>query len=521
MSKNPAWLDNAVFYEIYPQSFKDTNSDGIGDFQGIIEKLPYVKSTGCNAIWLNPCFESPFYDAGYDISDYMKTAPRYGTNDDLRRLFEEAHKLDMHVILDLVPGHTSFEHKWFKESMKAEENEFSHRYIWTDSIWEDPAGIENISGSIRGISDRNGSCAANFYTVQPALNYGFANPVKSWMQSVDDEAPKATRKAMMDVMRFWLSMGCDGFRIDMAGSLVKGDTDGSATVALWREFRDFLDRDFPEAVMISEWGQPDRSLMGGFHMDFLLHFGPSHYNDLFRVDEPFFSRRGKGDISEFVRTYEKNYALTDGRGLICIPSGNHDMARITQRLDDDEVKIAFAFLLTMPGAPFIYYGDEIGMRNLDGIKSVEGGFERTAARSPMQWDSSANAGFSNASPEKLYICIDPDENRPTAQKAMADSDSLYAEIQKLIRLRHEHEALNNNGKVEFLYAEKETYPLVYRRFTDNENIVAAINPSDSAVSVQLSVKGKAELIYAGGGSCTLTEGLLEMAPASAALFRIS
>lgn len=123
------WLDNAVFYEIYPQSFNDTNADGIGDFQGIIEKLDYIKELGCNAIWINPCFLSPFGDAGYDVADYCRVAPRYGTNEDLKRVFEEAHKRDMHVLLDLVPGHTSVEHPWFKESMKADRNEFTDRYV--------------------------------------------------------------------------------------------------------------------------------------------------------------------------------------------------------------------------------------------------------------------------------------------------------------------------------------------------------------------------------------------------------
>ena len=125
------WLKDAVFYEIYPQSFQDTNADGIGDFQGIIDRLDYIKELGCNAIWMNPCFESPFGDAGYDVSDYYTAAPRYGTNGDLKRLFDEVHKRGMHILLDLVPGHTSVEHPWFKESLKAQKNPYTDRYIWT------------------------------------------------------------------------------------------------------------------------------------------------------------------------------------------------------------------------------------------------------------------------------------------------------------------------------------------------------------------------------------------------------
>ena len=127
------WLKRAVFYEIYPQSFMDADGDGIGDFNGITEKLDYIRELGCNAIWMNPCFDSPFRDAGYDVRDYKKVAARYGTTEDLKRLFEEAHARDMHIFLDLVPGHTSEEHRWFVESGRKEHNEYSDRYIWTDN----------------------------------------------------------------------------------------------------------------------------------------------------------------------------------------------------------------------------------------------------------------------------------------------------------------------------------------------------------------------------------------------------
>ena len=368
-TRQPKWLDNAVFYEIYPQSFQDTNADGIGDIEGIIRHLDDISELGCNAIWLNPCFQSPFGDAGYDVEDYCQVAPRYGTNEDLARLFEEAHKKGLHVILDLVPGHTAVTHRWFRESMKAEKNEYTDRYVWTDCVWESPDGM----GCIRGISDRDGSCVVNFFSHQPALNYGFYKPDKPWQQSFDDPGPQATLEAMKDVMRFWLKMGCDGFRVDMAGSLVKNDEEGKGTIRLWQNVRKFLNEEFPDAAMVSEWGEPDKSLQGGFHMDFLLHFGPSHYMDLFRCEEPFFSSSGKGNIAEFVHTYQKNYEKSECKGLICIPSGNHDMARLARRLQGDELKIAFAFLLSMPGAPFIYYGDEIGMRYVEGLTSVEGG----------------------------------------------------------------------------------------------------------------------------------------------------
>ena len=241
------WLDDAVFYEIYQQSFMDSNADGIGDIRGIISRLDYIKSLGCNAIWINPLFESPFGDAGYDVSDYYMVAPRYGTNEDLRELFETAHAKGLHILLDLVPGHTSTEHRWFKESMKAQENEYTDRYVWTDSVWEEPSGMS----SIKGISDRDGVCAVNFFSHQPALNYGFYRCTRPWHQPMDAPGPRATLNELMNIMRFWLGLGCDGFRVDMAGSLVKHDEDSKGTIKLWQEVRAFLDREFPDAVMVS------------------------------------------------------------------------------------------------------------------------------------------------------------------------------------------------------------------------------------------------------------------------------
>ena len=472
VNKRPEWLEEAVFYEIYPQSFKDTDGDGIGNIKGITEKLSYIKDLGCTAIWLNPCFDSPFGDAGYDVSDYYKVAPRYGTNEDLEELFREAHALGLHVLLDLVPGHTSWEHPWFKESMKAEKNEYSDRYIWTDNIWESPEGY----GSLRGISDRDGSCLVNFFTHQPALNYGFYKPDRHWQQPMDSEAAMATRNEMKNVMKFWLSKGCDGFRVDMAGSLVKNDEEGKGTIALWQDVRKFLEKDFPEAVLVAEWGEPDKSIQAGFHMDFLLHFGPSHYNDLFRCEKPFFG--GKGDASEFVAKYLDSYQKADGQGYICIPSGNHDMDRLAKYLQGDQMRMAFAFLLSMPGAPYIYYGDEIGMRYVEGLTSVEGGYNRTGARSPMQWDGGKNAGFSEGPKEKLYVPLDPDENRPTVEKQSAEENSLLNEVKKLIEIRKSHKALMNSGEIKFICNGTEGEPMVYIRWAEGENVLVVLNPTD-------------------------------------------
>lgn len=491
------WLEDALFYEIYPQSFNDTNADGIGDINGIIEKLDYIQNLGCNAIWINPCFDSPFVDAGYDVRDYYKVAPRYGTNEDLKHLFEEAHKRNMHVLLDLVPGHTSSECKWFMESCKPERNEYSDRYVWTNQIWDAPNNIGSIAGWLRGGYDRDGSVALNFFTAQPALNYGFYNKDEGqdWQQGVHDEGPSATRAALQDVIEFWLSLGCDGFRVDMAGSLVKNDPDSKGTIALWNEIFASVKKDYPEAAFVSEWGEPDKSLLAGFDMDFLLHFGPSHYPDLFRTETPYFSTKGEGNLKEFFSLYLQNRKKTEGKGMICIPSGNHDMDRMAHTLNQEEMKLAFAFLLTMPGAPFIYYGDEIGMRKVCGLPSKEGGYNRTGSRTPMQWNTSANDGFSSASKDLLYLPIDEEKKASiNVETEAADPESLYNEVKMLINIRKEFDALGNTGEFELLY--DEGYPLIYRRYNQYESFIVAINPSDKALSCSLPT---GEVIYSYAG----------------------
>ena len=245
----PQWLKNASFYEIYPQSFYDSNGDGIGDINGITQKLDYVKSCGFNALWLNPCYLSPFLDAGYDVQDYTKVAPRYGTNEDLYKLFDEAHKRGMHVILDLVPGHTSDKHPWFVESARAEKNKYSDYYVWTNEVWQKPAPYSWVAG----MSERDGCYLLNFFNAQPALNFGF-NRIDhpDWQIPYTDDRVKPVFEEILSVMRFWLDRGCDGFRVDMAASLVKNDDGHEATASLWRKARKMLDEQYPQAVMFSE-----------------------------------------------------------------------------------------------------------------------------------------------------------------------------------------------------------------------------------------------------------------------------
>ena len=481
------WLKDAVFYEIYPQSFKDTNADGIGDLSGIIEKLDYVKSIGCNALWINPCFDSPFHDAGYDVRDYKRVADRYGTNEDLCRLFEEAHKRGIRVLLDLVPGHTSEEHPWFRTSQSAKQpNEYSNRYIWTDRWF---AGCQDLP-YIAGEAERSGTYIINFFKCQPALNYGFLKPREPWQLPMDHPDCVATREAMKDVMRFWLDKGCDGFRVDMAMSLVKYDDEvKSGTCAIWREVRQMLNEHYPDAALVAEWARPDLSLPAGFDCDFILNDPHTHYSALLRdynepVDNTYFRKDAPArDINRFLDIYLDWYEQTRGVGYISLPTCNHDTVRPSWRLDDTELRLAYAFLFTMPGVPFLYYGDELGLRYQD-LPSKEGGYFRTGSRTPMQWDSGRNLGFSEADADRLYLPVDPSGDAPNVQAQEDDPESLLNFVRALLRLRHGEEQLQADAPLAFLCTDPDK-PLLYKR----GELLLALNPSGGTLTVPAPVQG--------------------------------
>ena len=488
----PKWLNNAIFYQIYPPSFYDSNGDGIGDIPGIIQKLDYIEWLGVNALWINPCFVSPFQDAGYDIADYYRVAPRYGTNDDLKRLFEKAHRLNLKVVLDLVPGHTSIEHPWFKASCQHEKNEFSDRYIWTNSTWD---RVDDPMKFIIGYAERNGAYATNYYYCQPALNYGYAKPDPRypWQQPIAAPGPQAMRKELRKIMAFWLDMGCDGFRVDMAASLIKNDAEKKDIKKLWQEVRQWMERNYPETVLIAEWGDPAQAISAGFHVDFMFHFNTPGYPSLFFNEKGilpynncFFDKRGKGTVIEFLNEYLKHYQNCDG-GYISIPSSNHDFQRPRVVRTMKELKLIFSFLLTWPGVPFIYYGDEIGMRYIEALPSKEGGYARTGSRTPMQWDKSQNAGFSTASPDKLYLPIDPDPNRPHVEAHKMNSSSLLNHVRQLILLRKNSTALQANGNLKILYAEPTQYPFVYLRENGDDKYIVAINPAKREVAASFNM----------------------------------
>src|ERR1700736_746702 len=525
----PKWLQTAVFYQVYPQSYFDSNGDGIGDLPGITATLDYIQSVGCNAIWINPIYESPFGDAGYDVADFYKVAPRYGTNDDLKNLCAEAHKRGMHVCLDLVAGHTSIAHPRFQQSALDHPNAYSNWFIWT------PAG-ENVPGSqpFPGEHNRSDRYLPNFFPFQPALNYGFArpDPKESWQCPITDPACIAVREELKRIIKFWLDLGADGFRVDMASSLVRNDPDHEAISSLWRYYRSWLDKEYPEAVLVSEWSDPAVAIPAGFHVDFMIQSGQPAYGILLgplswpdgysRDPHAFFERAGGGHIKAFVEDYLKHYTPTKSRGYISMPTANHDIPRPTCGRDEQEVRTIFAMLLTMPGVPFIYYGDEIGMNYLYPAPDKEGGtigtLQRCGSRTPMQWSKEKNAGFSTAPAEKLYLPIDPSASRPDVATEEKDSASMLNFTRTLLKLRRDHPALSNVGDFQPICAEKDTYPFIYLRTADTEQIIVSINPAARSCSVTLNGLDNATPLLVQGAA--LQSGRLQMNPVSFGIFAV-
>jgi maltose alpha-D-glucosyltransferase/alpha-amylase len=444
------------------------------------------------------------------VRDYKKVAPRYGTNDDLVRLFAEAHKRGIRVLLDLVPGHTSEEHPWFIESQKARPNTYRNRFIWTDHCFKRAAGL----GFIGGESERAATYIVNFFKCQPALNYGFLKPAESWQLPTDHPGSIATREAVKDVMRFWLDRGADGFRADMAASLVKNDDAGkTGTSAIWKNIRAMLDHDYPEAALISEWSYPRQAINAGFHMDFLLDFTENEggYRSLFRnytldiennvskEDDSYFKKDSKRDVTCFLDEYLSHYKAVQDKGFISLVTGNHDTVRMSYTLTPKEMALAYAFIFTMPGVPFLYYGDEIGMRYLN-LPTKEGGYFRTGSRTPMQWKAGKNLGFSSGAAETLYLPVDGSSDAPTVEAQEKDGASFLNTVKALIKLRHDHGDLRAKPNLEVLYAEKGKRLFVYRR----GSLVIAVNPG--AEKAQAPVRADGKEIYAIGRGSLGKEG---------------
>lgn len=512
----PKWLDTAVIYHIYPSSFMDSNGDGYGDLEGIRSKLSYIKETGFNTIWISPVFCSEFEDGGYDITDFYKIDPRFGSNSDLVRLVQDAHSMGLKLCLDLVAGHTSDKHPWFKESAYGDPNgHYSDYYIWTKGKEITPPKPDR-GGWVDNDYPRDAYYLMNYYDIQPALNYGFyqPSPERPWEQSYDAPGPKAVRQEIKNIISFWFDKGVDGFRCDLAWSLVKGDDEEFNGVRkLWNEIFTWQAQTYPETIFLSEWSSPIESISCGFDIDIIRHngCGKTMYRDLvhntvrnankktgiYKAKDCWFDKSGKGKFSSFVIPFTEMYNVTKGHGYPCMPTSSHDTWRLNrnQRSTPEELKVALSFFLTMPWVPIIYYGEEIGMRSMDGIPPIEGSRDRSAQRTPMQWAEGETAGFSTCAPSQLYLPIDPEPNRPNVEQQINDPESILNYVKSLLALRASIPAFANYADWRMISDVECAYPVIFERSAAGESYFVIINPRGEKASYTIDCSSSLELIW--------------------------
>ena len=561
-TRGPEWLRDGVIYQVYPSSYKDSDGNGIGDIRGVISELDYIESLGARAIWFNPLFVSGWIDGGYDVIDFYRVDPRFGTNNDMVELIEKAHAKGIKVMLDLVAGHTSDKHPWFIQSSQDTNLQYSDYYIWSDrlpdakaerdleTMLKDPNYMQNTIGKwMKSEYPRNKFYMKNFYACQPSLNYGYANPDPSrpWEQGVDAPGPRAVRQELKDIIAFWYGKGVDGFRVDMANSLVKNDKDKKEIMNLWREIREWSDKNYPGHVLMAEWGSPKYCLAAGYNIDmdlnstkahnrrmyfdrkhqadggsyFSLNGGQPSVKDLYGNAWPKNKIDSKTTAAEMLKEYYDYFTdcleSTETMGYFATITGNHDHLRINMgaRNTPDQLKVMLTWVLTMP-MPILYYGDEIGMRSLVDLPNVEGanhnGKERSGARTPMQWTSGETAGFSTCSPDKLYlpVCTEwsPATSYPqyldwkknfeagkvkpiakgeiTVESQDKDPESILNWTRELIALRKSSEALWADSKFIPVFNESQPYPMVYLRSNGKETFLIALNPTGTRKSLTLN-----------------------------------
>lgn len=561
-TRGPEWLRDGVIYQVYPSSYKDSDGNGIGDIRGVISELDYIESLGVRSIWFNPLFVSGWIDGGYDVIDFYRVDPRFGTNNDMVELIEKAHAKGIKVMLDLVAGHTSDKHPWFIQSSQDTNLQYSDYYIWSnrlpdakaekdlETMLKDPNYMQNTIGKwMKSEYPRNKFYMKNFYACQPSLNYGYANPDPSrpWEQGVDAPGPKAVRQELKDIIAFWYGKGVDGFRVDMANSLVKNDKDKKEIMNLWREIREWSDKNYPDHVLMAEWGSPKYCLAAGYNIDmdlngtkahnrrmyfdrkhqadggsyFSLNGGQPSVKDLYGNAWPEDKIDSKTTAAEMLKEYYDYFTdcleSTETMGYFATITGNHDHLRINMgaRNTPDQLKVMLTWVLTMP-MPILYYGDEIGMRSLVDLPNVEGanhnGKERSGARTPMQWTSGETAGFSTCSPDKLYlpVCTEwsPATSYPqyldwkknfeagkvkpiakgeiTVESQDKDPESILNWTRELIALRKSSEALWADSKFIPVFNESQPYPMVYLRSNGKETFLIALNPTGTRKSLTLN-----------------------------------
>lgn len=507
--KGPEWLKDAVIYHIYPSSFQDSDGNGIGDLKGIHSRLDYIRSIGVNTIWLSPIFSSEFKDGGYDITDFYRIDPRFGQNETLTALIQTAHSKGIRVCLDLVAGHTSDKHPWFLQSKQTDTNlQHSDYYIWTTDKKQKPQKYVDAPDAAR-----NGYYMKNFFDCQPALNYEFAqpNPNHPWEQSVNAPGPQAVRRELKNIIAFWMDKGVDGFRVDMAQSLIKrDDRNHTATMQLWDEILSWFNKKYPEGIMMSEWSMPHEAIKAGFNIDLIIHNGVKIYRNLVcntddkgKPNNCYFDKSGNGQIKEFVTNYGKEYQATRNLGYATMPTCSHDIWRLNrlQRNTPKELKVALTLFLTMPWPPIIYYGEEIGMRNLEEAPYKEGSKSarnRSSCRTPMQWETGLNAGFSSAPSDQIYLPIDPADNYPNVASQENDRTSILNYVRTLLEVRKNIPAIGTRGDWKAISDIEQPYPFAYMRWIGDEQYFIALNPSGQKAETAVNLPDNSKIEWLAG-----------------------
>jgi maltose alpha-D-glucosyltransferase/alpha-amylase len=492
---DPLWYKDAVFYELYVRAFADGNGDGHGDFVGLLERLDYLQELGVDCIWLLPMYPSPLVDDGYDIADYYGIHPDYGTLDDFKRLLEAAHARGLRVITDLVLNHTSDQHPWFQESRRSLDNPKRDWYVWskTDQRYRDARiiflDVEESNWTLDPIT--NEYYWHRFYKEQPDLNYD--NP--------------AVQAEMLKVMDYWLSMGVDGFRADAVPYLFERDGTNCEnlpeTHAYLKRVRAHLDARFTNRILLAEanqWPQDVVEYFGDgsdeFHMGFHFPVMPRLYMavakadrtpvvDILRRTPPIpeacqwctFLRNHDELTLEMVTEEERqwmwNFYAPEPRMRLNLGIRR----RLAPLLDNDRRKIELmnSMLFTLPGAPIIYYGDEIGMGDNIWLP------DRNGVRTPMQWTDGPNAGFSSASADKLYAPVICDETygyeKVNVENQRADRQSLFQTVRHMIATRKQTRAFSR-GELAFLEPNDPAI-LAFLRTWENERILVVHNLADA------------------------------------------
>ncbi|MBV9572022.1 MAG: maltose alpha-D-glucosyltransferase [Alphaproteobacteria bacterium] len=505
LKPDPLWYKDAVIYQVHIKSFADSNGDGVGDFPGLIDKLDYIAELGVTAIWLLPFYPSPRRDDGYDIAEYRDVHPEYGTLADVRHFIDEAHARGIRVITELVINHTSDQHPWFQRARRAKpDSNYRNYYVWSDDDKKYPGTriifLDTEKSNWTWDEEAKAYYWHRFYSHQPDLN--FDNP--------------QVFRAVMSVMRFWLDMGVDGLRLDAVPYLVERDCTNNEnlpeTHAVLKRMRKFIDEHYADRMLLAEANQWPEDIQAYFgagegdecHMVFNFPLMPRMYMALAQEDRfpitdiirqtpdpppkcqwAIFLRNHDELTLEMVTDKERDYLwdvyAADRRARLNLGIRRR-LAPLLER-DRRRVELMNSLLLTMPGTPIIYYGDEIGMGD-----NIHLG-DRDGVRTPMQWSSDRNGGFSRADPAVLVLppIMDPlyGYQAINVEAQWRDPHSLLNWLRRMLVVRGKHKAFGR-GAIRFL-APQNRKVLAYLREHDGDAILCVVNVSRAAQAVELDL----------------------------------